>query len=230
MSSPSWIETYYPVPAAKAAKRREDETEHDFNLRLLDHALLKWCGLSKAALAASGVGNRPISIGGETCALCITYIENQRSAAKPCEGCPLYESRGGIPCDEETDEEDEPPFNAYFHDDDPSSMLRALKVARRFVLQAARGEEAAATERLRRYKLSVAWAITINDDGRCVVLTKTAYDAVEKVRRAAAVLAHAQESEAAYNGVGRELHDATSDARLALEGAIEELIHRDVPR
>jgi hypothetical protein len=120
VSLASWKAEFYPKPA--------DETTPE---EAVAHSLQKWRGMRAEALARHGLVRREMTIYEEgnflnslnfdayTCALCA----NQEG--RGCEGCPLFESRGEVGCDEPMDEEERSPYSA----SGPEPMIAALEKA-----------------------------------------------------------------------------------------------------
>lgn len=120
----TWKAEFYPVGA--------DECPHD---QALSHSLQKWRGLRHDALMAHGLtttsggdlksGGVVFRVDASTCALC--------EAHPRCDGCPLFESRGEVSCDFQTEREEEAnkpsPFEAWQTDQDPEPMIAALLAA-----------------------------------------------------------------------------------------------------
>ena len=132
MSMKTWMKKYYPVPAKSV--RQADA---------LDHSIRKWQGLQSSALKAHGVrvddstftritdGTQYLSIDGETCALCVTYLKRHRD----CNKCPLAIARNGISCSDVLEPEEKSPY-ASFSDaikTDAKPMLAWLRKAKRML-------------------------------------------------------------------------------------------------
>lgn len=120
MSLATWKEEFYPIDA----KRKMT------SIQATEHSLKKWIGLRDVNLEKHGlvrdlVGNLSdginyFHIDGKSCALCQIYV-SQRDT---CVGCPLYTSRGFVPCDGGDD-----PFGMYKGIFDPEPMIEELEKA-----------------------------------------------------------------------------------------------------
>ena len=152
----AWLTEFYQMSATECAIVNEYAPQPDKDIALLDHSIAKWTGLLKANLNRYGFDadtilsdyathrtDLPITVGSESCALCLVYTGISATAPHDehaCTGCPLYESRGKIPCDsvtrEETQDTDYPlsPWHAWTRRSGGSAlpMLRALKKAKRW--------------------------------------------------------------------------------------------------
>jgi hypothetical protein len=122
MSTDTWIAEFYPIPA-------QDCLDED----ALDHAILKWSGLTAKSMNKHHITVVPINVDNTTCALCFHSPD--------CERCPLYESRDQVACDARTDEEENrdneyagSPYHAFTRCDDPQPMIDALDKAKVWVL------------------------------------------------------------------------------------------------
>jgi len=144
VSLETWKAEFYPKAAA-------DTTPEE----ALAHSIRKWEGLRADALARHGVTQRGSWLCGEelelsfivacsSCALCYHYMAEPLDddgdetdeadvisrVSDACEGCPLYEARGGVACDVMDDVDDRrDPYNAYASHGDPVPMLRWLRKA-----------------------------------------------------------------------------------------------------
>lgn len=129
-----WLLEFYPISADECAEQSPEKA--------LDHSLQKWTGLRKANLDRHGVKLRyyevqttdhqtVLSVYGQTCALCRAYQEDD----PVCKRCPLAISRGGVSCDQETQEEfdndQHSPWGAFCRLDDVEPMIAALEKAKK---------------------------------------------------------------------------------------------------
>lgn len=135
MSMETWKAEFYPVAAEDCAKD---------DLSMIDHALLKWSGLSKENLNRHGLGaachgeiyfsddeGRYLDgflVGGNSCALCLSYSYSQ--GLSPCDKCPLKLVRDGFSCDRSHDEGSESPWESFTSDNDERPMIKLLEDAR----------------------------------------------------------------------------------------------------
>ena len=125
MSLITWKAEFYPKPAT-IVERSE----------ALEHSLQKWTGLRSANRDKHGVWRRVASVitdGAETmsmaavsCALCVHADLN---GTGKCGQCPLYLSRGEVPCDDRVPGETVAPWAAWSRDGDPEPMITALQEA-----------------------------------------------------------------------------------------------------
>lgn len=119
MSSETWLKEFYPVAAGSVAARASDVT-------LLEHSIVKWRGALPAALKRHGLKQPPIDFNSDSCALCERY-----AVGSGCEGCPLYEYRGGFSCSHRKPSEPAAPFSDWLMRDNPRPMLALLRAALR---------------------------------------------------------------------------------------------------
>lgn len=128
MSLVTWKAEFYPVPASKVKKKDA-----------VAASLLKWTGMLKKNLDKHSVymngGDVVEPLTGatfwnysETCALCAKYTTIDDIDQNDCGKCPLFLSRGGVPCFVALDDEAMvSPFAARMSS--PLPMVRALKNA-----------------------------------------------------------------------------------------------------
>jgi hypothetical protein len=142
MSIKTWKKEFYPTPANKVSERFA-----------LQHSLRKWLGLRKSALKrhnlyihrgelyaneSHALGDAKFVADSSTCSLCvryITYLSTSRAASFACGNCPLYLSRGEVPCygSFTVGKEETSPYMSLVEKDDPEPMIKALQKAVRFV-------------------------------------------------------------------------------------------------
>lgn len=128
MSLKTWKAEFYPITAKQAARKPL--------VVAVEHSLQKWIGLKPAnrknhevfvGIWSSEIwtedGNVPIT--SETCSLCQKFLVKNST----CSGCPIFESRDGVRCDDEADGEDESPYHYWTLDSDPMPMIKALRKA-----------------------------------------------------------------------------------------------------
>lgn len=145
MSLETWKAEFYPKRAGKTTKEEA-----------VAHSLAKWIGLRPDNLAKHGVevdkekciveiGDEPseefVQVSGGTCALCYHYHDDEEESVliddeEPedwCGKCPLKLARGGIPCDERSDDEiddcEDSPWYRYTTTRDPEPMIFWLQKA-----------------------------------------------------------------------------------------------------
>lgn len=122
MSLESWKQEFYPVEARDVLKASA-----------IDHSLQKWKGLRSEKLAQHGISPASMEdaefVCGASCALCTHYLEPARPHLPRCTECPLYQIRGGFPCDVETPSEIESPYSAWGNGYDPEPMIALLEQA-----------------------------------------------------------------------------------------------------
>lgn len=131
MTDQEWVDKFYPIAAdslVKQINKHPDELTPGDNLCLIEHSLNKWRGLDYMA-------SPPISFRSSTCALCRAYVENKDVYREDCSGCPIYESRGQVPCDAESCDEEASPYHTYLIDHNHEPMIKALEKARDFVIK-----------------------------------------------------------------------------------------------
>lgn len=111
MSTTSWKEEFYPVPAKDVPVEKATA-----------HSLQKWNGLRKENLGRHDLTAPPIAVDSGTCALCLHH---------ECSACPLALSRDGTPCAEYDALRDPAysPWEAWVGDGDPEPMIEALECA-----------------------------------------------------------------------------------------------------
>lgn len=140
MSLESWKLEFYPVPAEVVAKRGQ--------LAMVDQAILKWRGLTKANLRRHKVqlvsntlvdmADRTLTFefGGPSCALCLRYSYS----CKYCVHCPLARARREhdrpvVSCDHtRLHEKYSPWYRMTGIWEDPGLMLRWLNITREQLL------------------------------------------------------------------------------------------------
>ena len=128
MTLKAWKEKYYPKTASPNMTI----------MQALDHSILKWSGLSKAALDSFALTRHKslvdddnegcyfiVAVG--TCALCVKFFDNL------CAGCPLYEVRGNTRCCDELGDEQVSPYNEFTVNGNPRLMLRWLRKAKKML-------------------------------------------------------------------------------------------------
>ena len=115
MSKKSWLEEFYPVEA-------ENVEERD----AVAHSLQKWTGLRAKSLKRHELITPPIPVDGYSCSLCVIY----REGSDDCDKCPLYLLRNGVQCDEQADDEEEPPYFDYIDYSDPEPMIELLQIVK----------------------------------------------------------------------------------------------------
>lgn len=133
---PSWLQEYYPTPAAGAATLPE----------AIAHSLRKWEGLLAGALVQHNVTEAALDefVSSDSCALCQLVPKlTERVKHKPsvmqtlqdyqrfrCIGCPLVQVRG-TSCDLPVSVGiDASPWDAWHWNGDPEPMISLLKLAR----------------------------------------------------------------------------------------------------
>lgn len=142
MTMTRWKRQYYPTPADKPMT----------DLEAVAHALRKWKGLMPAILADHGLtfdeGHRAIVnkhkssvfyLNGTTCALCEVHRNDDENGS--CRGCPLFEVRGGVQCDDTMPYEKMSPYDAMCEKQNPRPMIMWLEMARAHVLATTESEE-----------------------------------------------------------------------------------------
>ena len=139
MSLKTWMDEFYPMQAESVAFNPLKATKQD-DLKMLQHARLKWTGLKPENLKKHGCyknypksivdddDNHSFSIAWDTCALCITYMHENPSIVmgERCEGCPLKVVRG-MPCDIGTTSYN--PYKMFVDLGDPEPMLDLIDQA-----------------------------------------------------------------------------------------------------
>lgn len=114
MRKASWLAEYYPVEASKATGSE---------LGAARHSLQKWRGLTPEARKKHRVVRRlPITVGGESCALC--RLHSFGVGWPLCQNCILTEMNGAS-CDRNEDG----PWRVWVKDRDPSMMIDWLERA-----------------------------------------------------------------------------------------------------
>lgn len=130
MSLESWKAEFYPVEASAVPADQA-----------VAHSLRKWEGLTQANLLAHEVecdlygvidikplarhGRVPID--SQSCALCHRFYDESLSDSA-CSYCPLSKARD-CACDERKAGEEQSPFGAWGHDQNPAPMIFWLKKA-----------------------------------------------------------------------------------------------------
>ena len=130
MSLATWKEEFYSQPAGDVGVTDA-----------VAHSLKKWRGLAVEHLSRhdvrratfgsiEGVDER-FSINVETCALCQHYWEDvdDYDGSHDCGGCPLAIARGGIPCDDEREDETTSPYQTWVDSGNPKPMIVWLEKA-----------------------------------------------------------------------------------------------------
>lgn len=133
MTLKSWKAEFYPITAGQAAKKSLVEA--------VEHSIQKWNGLRKANLKKHNLevgyldriedeDGDTLGIDVDSCALCKKFVVPNGK----CDGCPLFESRGKVTCDNYTKKEFEEedgnhPFGEWCDWNNPVPMIRALKKA-----------------------------------------------------------------------------------------------------
>jgi hypothetical protein len=133
MSIESWLAEFYPISAAQIAKDHPRD-----NLVLIQHSLQKWQGVNAQNMANHGISCMPIDIeSNDTSSLCRAYVVPHGD----CIGCPVYESRGAVSCNDTASEEEygRSPMNIWKAYVDQEPMIRALENASWFVHRHAAG-------------------------------------------------------------------------------------------
>lgn len=131
MSLKSWKAEFYPEPA--------DEAVQDA-VGAVEHSLRKWRGLTKGALERHELkkdlnyirdAQEHLVIDAESCALCQIYIVSGQDIDDRCGGCPLMVVRGGVRCDDETEDEPYSPYHGWSWAGpwDPGPMVEWLEKA-----------------------------------------------------------------------------------------------------
>lgn len=119
MSLRTWMQTYYPITALKAAELPLED--------VVEHSLRKWIGLRKENLDRHGVradykiitdGLETLEITTDTCSLCCKFYEG----LDKCSDCPLFTILGGS-CARVSN----CPYLKYTHNHDPEPMIEALE-------------------------------------------------------------------------------------------------------
>jgi len=116
MSLQTWMEEFMPVPPSDAVTSEQEAIEH---------CLRKWKGLRAEAKYKHQFSDVPT--GNANCALCLRHDDD-------CEKCSLALSRGGVACDDPTDDEVRSPYHSYISPrigelPDPEPMIAALEAA-----------------------------------------------------------------------------------------------------
>lgn len=139
MSAETWLKEFYPV-----------EAHHVTWEEALDHSIRKWTGLrsknmKRHRLKFSEMNYRFLhdtehdriflSIDAGSCALCVHHDFDERYN---CRSCPLAKSRGGVPCDSRTFEEQTAcrlsPYSEFVERGNPEPMIAALLEAKLRIL------------------------------------------------------------------------------------------------
>lgn len=134
MSDQSWKKEFYPVAASRVAKKNA-----------LSHSLKKWVGALPSNLKRHSVDSPPIFFTDYTCSLCWCYNKKNKekgmSRLDLCRGCPLYESRGRVSCDNHTEAEGDgcSPYDQWLSLRDPKPMIAALRKAIKWVAKGGTG-------------------------------------------------------------------------------------------
>lgn len=145
MSLKTWKTEFYPLPVEKTTKATA-----------LRAVIRKWEGLRQESLDKHGVlagvntvmekgtvTELPFPLGSSSCAFCHHYLRDPEPPENrdddptdewreksDCDGCPLYQIRGGHSCDDEREDEDGEgegaPWTAWWLKQDPEPMLRWL--------------------------------------------------------------------------------------------------------
>jgi hypothetical protein len=126
----SWKAEFYPVEAKDCPKEKA-----------ISHSLVKWRGLRPEALKRHNLkteryfgvpclvdGPAFFFVNADTCALCVSYYDEEEEDGAACEKCPLALARDGVPCTSTADNEDVSPYGAW-DDNDPEPMIAALEKA-----------------------------------------------------------------------------------------------------
>lgn len=124
MSDATWKEEFYPIDANEWNGNAKDSLYNQ--IRATKHSLQKWKGLRKENLQKHEIERAPILVSSSTCALCqLTDIDSEGG----CDTCPLYRSRNGVRCDEESADERHSPFHAYsdMFPSNPEPMILELE-------------------------------------------------------------------------------------------------------
>lgn len=137
MSLETWKQEFYPITAQEAAKLSM--------LGAIEHSLRKWTGLTVENLryhemryAGSSIVDIPgveFPITDETCSLCQKYVSPVTAPLAPCAKCPLYLSRGMVPCVLRNDDEISNPYYAFIYHRSPMPMIKALTLAKEWATQ-----------------------------------------------------------------------------------------------
>lgn len=115
-----------PVPASHAVTSE---------LEAVQHSIRKWRGLTEESLKKHDVTRAELPTpSNANCSLCLRHSN--------CATCSLYMSRGNVPCDEESDDDDEKqsPFHAYYNNrlgykPNPLPMIKALEQTERDIIK-----------------------------------------------------------------------------------------------
>jgi hypothetical protein len=136
MSIASWKKAFYVEKADDVAKRSD--------LEMLEHAKLKWEGLSKDNLEEHNLlhngkvlrdKKEAFNIDASTCPLCVKYLRNIELR---CKECPLFRERK-VPCDQKEQGKhpslsEESPYHSFYHGNN-RSMLDLINQAIESLLQ-----------------------------------------------------------------------------------------------
>lgn len=128
MSMKTWKAEFYPIEARNVPKGKA-----------VEHSLQKWIGLKLENVAKHGLETKFLSVvernaygtavdslrfDATTCALCVYYA--QGDFVTRCVGCPLYEVRNRVSCDDVRNDETHSPY----HNPSPLGMIEWLYSAR----------------------------------------------------------------------------------------------------
>ena len=116
MSVTSWLKEFYPEAAEDSSERLGDEPR-----LLTELSLQKWKGRLPESLAKHEIEQTPLIFAAVNCTLCYQY--------SGCTECPLALSRGGVQCDEKTEEEEDDGVESPWERrvESPQPMIDALE-------------------------------------------------------------------------------------------------------
>lgn len=126
MSIISWVKEFYPSDAKSCPREFAAE-----------HSLIKWRGYREENRKKHGCkeGRDLIHIWPtpENCALCVHYRKEMyltgNRLVTDCSGCPVNDSRIGVPCDKPCPGEQLSPWSSFMVSGDPEPMIKALEGA-----------------------------------------------------------------------------------------------------
>ena len=134
-----WLSKYYPISASDLEKQ-----EGVTMTQLVRHCIQKWKGLHPDILDYYGLARtrqtqiqrnllprtKVLNVNGDSCALCVRFLHKEGN----CDGCPLSIVRGGVSCDDQTQEEkargQESPYHRFIYGGGKTfAMLKWLRKA-----------------------------------------------------------------------------------------------------